>query len=286
MTDHFLMTTTRTADFVMATTIDRMDVSSSIRRSYTDQEAGSDGDAPQDIVKWWKTWERCVIIKKESVVKRELGRSDLIRLPNGKVMYPFWARERLRNEAATLKFVASNTNIPVPDCRLYSKDGLLHLEMTRITNGILLLDVEEELRPAAVKAVEEQVNLDILPQLRSLRRSYVGSVDATLPVFPPQRVYRLDRRDWPRISSDSDEFVLCHNDLAPQNIFVDPHNFRIVGIIDWEFAGFFPQYFELPLWREFEWKAGKKMYDEARPRDLGFFGLATPDLRDCTVVLP
>jgi hypothetical protein len=142
------------------------------------------------------------------------------------------------------------------------------------------LDVEQGRRAAAVQAVEEQMNLDILPQLRSLRQSRIGSVDATLPVFPPSRIYGLDRRLWPRISTDSDEFVLCHNDLAPQNIFVDPNTFQIVGIIDWEFAGYFPQSFELPLWREFDWNGGKQLYDEARPRDLGFFGLTTDDLRD------
>lgn len=95
-----------------------------------------------------------------------------------------------------------------------------------------------------------------------------------LCVFPPSRIYGVDRRVWPRISSSSsgdEEFVLCYNDLAPQNIFVDPETFRIVGIIDWEFAGYFPKEFELLLWREFEWEGGKRMYDEARGRDLEFF---------------
>lgn len=85
-----------------------------------------------------ETWERRVIVREHSVVKRELDECDLIRLPNGKILYPFWPRERLRNEAATLKFIASETTIPVPDCRLYTKDGLLHLEMSRITNGVHL----------------------------------------------------------------------------------------------------------------------------------------------------
>lgn len=227
-----------------------------------------------------------MIVREHSVVKRELDECDLIRLPNGKILYPFWPRERLRNEAATLKFIASETTIPVPDCRLYTKDGLLHLEMSRITNGVLLMDVERASRAAAVKAVEEQMNANILPQLHSIRRSYIGSVDTTIPVFPPQRLYGLDRRRWPQISSDREEFVLCHNDLAPQNIFVDPNTFQIVGIIDWEFSGSFPAYFELPLWREFEWEAGRKMYDQARQRDLGFFGLETDDLEDCRVALP
>jgi len=61
-------------------------------------------------------------------------------------------------------------------------------------------------------------------------------------------VYDCDRRPGDRISAAAAcAFPLCHNDLGPQNIFVCPDTFRIVGIIDWEFAGFFPPYFELPL---------------------------------------
>jgi hypothetical protein len=29
---------------------------------------------------------------------------------------------------------------------------------------------------------------------------------------------------------------------------VDPHTFEITAIIDWEFAGYFPEEFEYPLW--------------------------------------
>ena len=109
------------------------------------------------------------------------------------------------------------------------------------------MDVEQASRGAAIKAVDEQMNLNILPQLRSLRRNKIGSVDNSLPVFSPQRIYHLDWLSWPQVSSGGDDFVLCHNDLAAQNIFVNPVTFQIVGIIDWEFAGVFPPDFELPL---------------------------------------
>lgn len=75
--------------------------------------------------------------------------------------------------------------------------------------------------------------------------------------------------------------VLCHNDLGPQNIFVCPDTFQVVGIIDWEFAGFFPPYFELPLWRVFDWAEEQKMYNDANSRELSFFGLQPEDLKDC-----
>jgi hypothetical protein len=228
-----------------------------------------------------KTWERCVIETKDTVIKRELSESELVRGMTGKIIYPFWSKERLQNEAATLRFIAENTSIPVPTCRVYTAEGLYHLETKRIANGILLADVERHFRTAAIQAVEEQMNTIILPQLRSLRRKVIGSVDATIPVFPPQRVYGLDRRYWPQISSATETFVMCHNDLGAQNLFVNPSkNFEITGIIDWEFSGYFPSYFELPLWREFEWEGGKKMYDDARPRALEFFRLKSENLQD------
>lgn len=225
-------------------------------------------------------FERCLIIYPTTVVKRELREDELTRISTVDVFYPFWRKERLRNEAATLNFLRLNTSIPVPRCQLYTREGLLHLETERITNGILLGEVGKDSQAAAVKAVEDQMNSNILPQLRSLRRNYIGSVDENLPVFPPQRVYGRDRRAWPRISSETEDFVLCHNDLAPQNIFIDPSSFQIVGIIDWEFAGYFPQDFELPLWREFEWKNRQKIYNDAESRELEFFGFQLGDLQD------
>ncbi|KAJ2892720.1 hypothetical protein MKZ38_009436 [Zalerion maritima] len=244
-------------------------------------ETRKDNREPLQTRKTWKTWERCVIIDQDRVIKRELGEQELVHRPNNDVLRPFWAKQRLQNEAATLQFVASNTNVPVPRCQLYSKDGLLHLETERVTNGILLMDVAAESRSAAAAAVDKQIRTDILPQLRSLRRKYIGSVDSNLPVFPPQRVYNRDRRTWGRISSTSDCFVLCHNDLGPQNIFIKPDTFQIVAIIDWEFAGFFPPYFELPLWNIFDWNDEQKIYDNANLRELGFFGLKPEDLEDC-----
>ena len=221
-----------------------------------------------------------MIVEKDRIVKRELAEHELVRRSNGDALRPFWVRERLRNEAATLEFVASNTTIPVPKCRLYTKNGLLHLETKRIENGVVLTEIREDEREAAAAAVKEQIESEILPQLHKLRRSSIGSVDLSLPVFPPQRVYDYDRRSWPRISSDADEFVLCHNDLGPQKIFVHPDTYHIVGIVGWEFAGFFPKYFELPLWKEFDWKKRQAVCDKANERELAFFGLKAEDLQD------
>ncbi|KAF3390735.1 hypothetical protein DPV78_011256 [Talaromyces pinophilus] len=41
----------------------------------------------------------------------------------------------------------------------------------------------------------------------------------------------------------SDSFVFTHDDIAPRNIMVDEQN-KITGILDWEYAGWYPDYWE------------------------------------------
>lgn len=228
----------------------------------------------------WKTFERRVAIYDDKVVKSEISEEELIHRSDGSIVRPFWAKERLQNEAATLEFISKNTSIPVPKYRLYSKDGLLHLE-TQFIDGVELTEIDEASRPTAIAAVHDQLTRTIIPQLQALRRNSIGSVDPTLPVVPPQRVYMRDRRPWEKVTSDTDCFVLCHNDLGPQNILICPSSFQIVGIIDWEYAGYFPSYFEIPLWKTVGWKERWEVYHEAEARELAFFGLKREDLKDC-----
>lgn len=44
--------------------------------------------------------------------------------------------------------------------------------------------------------------------------------------------------------------VFCHNDLSGHNIILNPETYEIVGIVDWEYAGFFPHWFERELWKK------------------------------------
>ncbi|KAM4060684.1 hypothetical protein HRG_001770 [Hirsutella rhossiliensis] len=91
----------------------------------------------------------------DKVVKRKLGDEELLRRPNGDILRPFWAKERLLNEAASIQFLRENTTIPVPTCRLYTMDGLVYLETKRITTGVLLEEVDAVSRPAAVAAIDD-----------------------------------------------------------------------------------------------------------------------------------
>lgn len=49
---------------------------------------------------------------------------------------------------------------------------------------------------------------------------------------------------WSLRPPESDEYVFCHNDLTHSKVIVDPESLKINAIIDWEYAGFYPEYFE------------------------------------------
>ncbi|KAF1347221.1 kinase-like protein [Lizonia empirigonia] len=195
----------------------------------------------------WKSHERQYTLTDSAFTKSELPEEELpISQATQQKVYPRWSRERLQNEAATLKFIASRTSIPVPKfLGLYEENGLLHLKTERAA-GIPLDDLASD---TATKHVADCLVSSILPQLRQLRHHTTGSIDATLPLIPPSRITCNDKRpSWSRKRSRNTDFVFCHNDLGQHNIFVDPDTFKITAIIDWEFAGYFTEEFEYPLW--------------------------------------
>ncbi|KAJ4306788.1 hypothetical protein N0V88_000155 [Collariella sp. IMI 366227] len=87
----------------------------------------------------------------------------------------FWntVGRRIQNEASAITFIAANTTIPVPQHRLHEENGLLHLE-TSTVSGIKLSDIDEKSKAAATETVMRQMNKEILPQLRRLRRRRIG----------------------------------------------------------------------------------------------------------------
>src|SRR5271156_3870828 len=58
-------------------------------------------------------------------------------------------------------------------------------------------------------------------------------------------------RDFASRSLRTDhEIVLTHGDFAPQSIVIN--NGRIVGLLDWEYAGWDPKYWEFV--KDFQWR--------------------------------
>lgn len=198
----------------------------------------------------WKSSERHYTLTETSFTKRELQQIELpTNNKTGSVVTPRWSRERLRNEEAALRYIASNTSIPVPEVLgLFEDNGLLHLQTKRV-HGTALDEIDAASAPTAIKQVNEYMDSFILPQLRKLRHNTLGSVDPDLPLLLPSRMtYRDKRSSWTRHKSRSTDFVFCHNDLGQHNILVDPETFEVTAIIDWEFAGFFPSGFETRMW--------------------------------------
>lgn len=105
---------------------------------------------------------------------------------------------------------------------------------------------------ACEQIVAENVNYfieeTVIPSLQRLKSSWTG-LDGF--VLPSPRIEQHDRRDsWaPKQSSVPDEYVFCHGELSRTNIMVHPTTLKVISIVDWETAGYFPAELERPLWR-------------------------------------
>ncbi len=73
--------------------------------------------------------------------------------------------------------------------------------------------------------------------------------------------------------------MLCHTDLGLGNILVNPKDYTITAILDWEYAGFFPESFELPLWTAENSDEYGDMCTQAKEGELAFWGLKPMDMK-------
>lgn len=67
----------------------------------------------------------------------------------------------------------------------------------------------------------------------NLQFKHVFNIATVLEICP-----RMRRQD-----------VFCHNDLSMQNVIVDPISLKIRAIIDWKYAGFYPEYFDTRFYK-------------------------------------
>lgn len=156
---------------------------------------------------------------------------------------PRLGKERLQNEAETLQFIRRVSDIPVP--QLYGAFEIddSYLLFMEYIDGISMSQLSKEQKEVVSTELEQY--LDILHGIIS---KTIGGPSGI--VIPPYRVMRQSGNDaWPRLSSETCDYVFCHNDLSQQNVIVDPHTLKIKAIIDWEYAGFFPVYFDYPFYK-------------------------------------
>jgi len=184
------------------------------------------------------TFERGYYVRDGLFIKRSLRPSEYGTSLNGKLYIPRLGKERLQNEAESLRLIRRVSNIPVPTLYgAFEVDGA-YFVITKYIDGVSMSDLSEDQK----KVVHVELNQHIAT-LHAIRSNTIGGPLEI--VIPPYRVMDSTENDtWTLQPSASEEYVFCHNDLSQPNIIVDPDTLKINAIIDWEYAGFFPECFE------------------------------------------
>ena len=220
----------------------------------------------------WQIGDRHYTLTSSTFTKRQLFPHEQTLNIHGKVAQHPFSRERLENERNALIYIAGNTKIPVPQVLDWSDEGGVSCLTMEALHGSLLIDMmddaNKQLSPTdkAIlgRNVDSFIYNTVLPELRKLRSRQLGQLSGT--IFPPPRVSAIDGRSfWSRRIAPDERYIYCHNDLAQQNIVVDPQTLKIIALIDWEYSGFFPPEFEKPFWLD---ASGNGRVDEVESRRL------------------
>ncbi|KAL2153511.1 hypothetical protein VTH82DRAFT_4666 [Thermothelomyces myriococcoides] len=189
------------------------------------------------------TTDRKYYRRGNAFIKRCLRTRELPHGPQG-IQIPRLRMESLKNEAATLRFLRRYTDIPVPLLFCDFEDDDAYYVITQYIDGVSMAELPEHQKAVVIAELE-----GYLAELKLLRSNRMGG--PTGIVIPPYRVLcEAERDDWSQLRpSDRDEYVFCHNDCSQHNVIVDPSTLKIAAIIDWEYAGFYPECFEFPFYR-------------------------------------
>lgn len=154
--------------------------------------------------------------------------------------------ERWKNDAAILAYLREKTNIPLPRLQcVYEDDGAFH-HCTEYVEGVSMMDLSEEDKVVVKKGLQQHVET-----LKALRSDTPGVPGRDL-LCPPLRVPSVKWKVnscWRPRQDVKGNYIFFHNDLGQHNIIVDPKTLKINAIIDWEYGGFWPEWFEQPFWK-------------------------------------
>jgi thiamine kinase-like enzyme len=146
------------------------------------------------------------------------------------------------NEAASLRYIREMINIPVPTVYCDFEDDHAYYLITEYIQGVSMSELLKEQKTTVFKEINEH-----LTTLRKLKSRNIGRPSGI--VIPPYRVtLSTENDDWLLQPSETDGYVFCHNDLSQQNIIVNPDTLKINAIVDWEYSGFYPDFFEAPFY--------------------------------------
>ncbi len=154
--------------------------------------------------------------------------------------------QRWKTDAAILEYLREKTNIPLPRLQhTFEDDGAFYFS-TELVPGVAMSQLTEEQKQVVTKELLEHV-----ATLKSLRSDTPGVPGQAL-LCAPNRVHSgfwKHHTCWrPKTDVKNGNYVFCHNDMAQHNVIVDPDTLKINAIIDWEYGGFWPEWFEQPYW--------------------------------------
>ena len=177
-------------------------------------------------------------------IKRNLTPSEyLVNRATGHLRMPDMIMKRMKNEAATIRYIQAHTTIPTWNVRCAFEDHGRFYIITDFVAGVALAKLSEEKKPVVI--AELQVYIE---QMRGLTSTAMGRVTGDI-VLPYRLGAVLSEDKIPTLrEAPTPEFVMCHNDLSQHNIMVDETTLKITAILDWEYAGFYPKEFEGPYY--------------------------------------
>ncbi|PYI25818.1 kinase-like protein [Aspergillus indologenus CBS 114.80] len=202
-------------------------------------------------------------------------------------------------EVEAMRLVSQHTSVPVPHViHTACSAGYGNIEMTIVPGTSLdgrwdMLDArgKESVCRQTWQLIAEIQAIPRPPELEDIVRC---GVDGSVPrdtffedLQDPPRALRSDAELRARIceryrhfggyqdaTADdlfgmlprSERTVFTHADIAPRNIMVDANN-RITGILDWEHAGWYPEYWEYAqILRSAAWGDWSDWMDRTAPR--------------------
>ncbi|OAQ98736.1 hypothetical protein LLEC1_06220 [Akanthomyces lecanii] len=191
-------------------------------------------------VRTWRNHEREFRVYPDRFYKRSFRPEEFLTNIHGETVVPHQRTARLENEAQCLHFILENTNIPVPKVlEAYEENGSFIL-VTELITGRDIKDLETTEQALVMKEVESHV-----AALCSLRSDRPGGPTGIMCPLPRILQRFPAGTAWVPKKSAESEYGFCHCDLGWPNIIIDSDYPRIRAIIDWEYAGYWPEFFEL-----------------------------------------
>lgn len=182
-------------------------------------------------------WDRITIDGKECFMKRNTEPIEFQLNPNNHRLISYTnVANALRNEKLAIDYVRENTSVPVPNIVFYLDEGSRVYLATEVVQGIDMYDIED---PEDEEKVREQLDVYV-KELETHRSSKIRGfgTDVCFPTLIDNVEAWFGREAF--VEVEDEPFVLCHGDLHPGNVIVDPETMKINAIIDREYAGFYP----------------------------------------------